>query len=106
MEAVPPNSRSTATNLPSRKLSLDELDMQDTAGEVGKMYYCGPLHMDEQKKDDQIEPTYSSSVPIGGVILKTCRKQWTIGRGGERGSEIPMLMVRHDDTYIYIYIYN
>ena len=42
--------------------------------------------MDEQRQDDQLEPTYSSSVPIRDVGLKTCRKQWTIGRGGERGS--------------------
>ena len=57
--------------------------------------------MDEQKQDDQLEHTYSSSVPIWDVALKTCRKQWTIGRGGERGSGISVLMARHD-----IYIYN
>ena len=22
------------------------------------MYTCGPLHMDEQRQDDQLEPTY------------------------------------------------
>ena len=44
------------------------------------------LHMNEQRQDDQLEPIYSSSVLIRDVILKTCRKQWTIGRGGERGS--------------------
>ena len=53
--------------------------------------------MDEQKKDDQLEPTYSSSVPIRDVALRTCRKQWTIGRGGERGSGISVLIVRQDD---------
>ena len=31
------------------------------------------------------------------VNLKNCRKQWTIGRGGERGSGISMLIVLHDD---------
>ena len=31
------------------------------------------------------------------VFLKTCRKQWTIGRGGERGSGISVLMAWHDD---------
>ena len=56
------------------------------------MYSCGPLHMDEQ-----LEPTYSSSVPIRDVALKTYRKQWTIGRGGERVSEISMLIAQHDD---------
>ena len=34
------------------------------AGEVGMssqvmMYSCGPLHMDVQRQDDQLEPTYS-----------------------------------------------
>ena len=58
---------------------------------------CGPLHMDEQRQDDQLEPTYSSSVPMRDVALKTYRKQWTIGKGGERGSGISALMARHDD---------
>ncbi len=53
--------------------------------------------MDEQKQDDQLEPTYSSSVPIQDVVLKTCRKQWTMSRGGERGSGISVLMARHED---------
>ena len=26
------------------------------------MYSCGPLHVAEQRQDDQFEPTYSSSV--------------------------------------------
>ena len=33
--------------------------------------------MDEQRQDDQHEPTYSSSVPRGDVALRTCRNQWT-----------------------------
>ena len=53
--------------------------------------------MDEQRQDDQLEPTYGSSVPIRDVALRTCRKQWTIGRGGERESRIFMLIERHDD---------
>ena len=61
------------------------------------MYSSGPLHMDEQRQGDQLEPTYSSSVEIRGVALKTCRKRLTIGRGGERGSGIYVLMTRHDD---------
>ena len=43
--------------------------MRDTAGEVGTNSY-GPLHMEEQKQDDLIEPTYNSSVPIQDVVLK------------------------------------
>ena len=54
--------------------------------------------MDEQRQDNQLEPTYSSSVPIRNVALKTCRKQRTIGRGDDRGSGISVLMVRHDEV--------
>ena len=57
----------------------------------------GPLHMAEQKQGDQLEPTYSSSVWIRGVALRTYRKRWTIGSGVERGSRIFMLMTRQDD---------
>ena len=59
--------------------------------------------MAEKLQDDQLETTYSSSVVIRDVALKTCRKQWTIGLGDERGSELSVLI--HDDIYIYIYIY-
>ena len=91
-----------ATYHPSRKLSkLNEPDMQDTGGEVDTssliIYSYGPLHMAEQKQDDQLEPTYSSSVRIRGVPHRTCRKRWTIGRGVERGSGISVLMARQDD---------
>ena len=89
----------TATYLPSRKLSkLDEPDMQDTAGEVGTMYSYGPSHMSEQKQDGQLEHTYSSSVRIQDVALKTCQRRWTIGRSGERGSGISVLAAWHDDN--------
>ena len=99
---IPQSSSCTATNHPSRKLfKLDEPDMQDTAGEVRTnslvMYSCGPLHMDEQRQDGQLELTYGSSVPIRDVSLKTCRKQWTIEKGGERGSGISVLAARCDD---------
>ena len=81
-----------------------------------------PPHMAKQKQDDQLEHTYSSYVRIWNVALKTCQRQWTIGRSGERGSGISVLAARHDDDetlnkkililrfalflrYIYIYIY-
>ena len=57
----------------------------------------GPLHMAERKQGDQLEPKYSSSVRIRSVTLRTCRKLWTIERGGEKGSGISVLMARHDD---------
>ena len=43
------------------------------------------------------QSTYSSSVPIWDVALRTCWKQWTIGRSGERGSGTSVLIARHDD---------
>ena len=61
------------------------------------MYSCGPLHMTMQKQGRQLKPTYSSSVRILGVALGTFWKWWTIGRGGERGSGISMLMAQQDD---------
>ena len=48
--------------------------------------------MDEQRQDDQLEPTYSSFVSIRDVALKTCWKKWTIEKGGEGGSGISVLM--------------
>ena len=75
--------------------------MQDTAGEVETcslvIYSGGPLHMDEQRQDNQLEPIYNSSVPIRDVAMKTYRKQWTIGRGGERWSGIAVLVSWDDD---------
>ncbi len=75
--------------------------MQDTAGEVGTgslvMYSFGPQHIALQKQGDQLEPTYSSSVRIRSVALRTCRMRWTIRRGGESGSGISVLMARQDD---------
>ena len=87
---------------PSRKLSkLDEPDTLETAGEVGTsswvMYSSGHLHMDEQRQDVQLEATFSSSVSIRDVAQRICRKQWTIGRCGERRSGISVLIARHDD---------
>ena len=61
------------------------------------MYSYGPLHMAEQRQDVQLEPTYSSSMPILDVALRTCQKQWTIRRGGEKGSEISVVIARHHD---------
>ena len=62
------------------------------------MYFNGPSHMVEQ--DDQLEHTYSSYVRIRDAFLKTCRRRWTIGRSGEKGSGISVLAARHDDDDI------
>ena len=61
------------------------------------MFSYGPRHMAEQKQDDQLESTYSSSVRIRDVAQRTCQKRWTIGRSGERGSGISVLAARPDD---------
>ena len=61
------------------------------------MYSYGPPHMAKQKQDDQLEHTYSSYVRIQDVTLKTCQKQWMIGRSGEWGSGISLLVAQHDD---------
>ena len=95
---TPQGTDYTATCLPSRKLSkFDEPDMQDTAGEAGAsskvMYSYGSPHMAGQKQDDQLEHTYSSYVRIRDVALKTCLRRWTIGRSGERGLGISVLMM-------------
>ena len=58
--------------------------------------------MDEQRQDMQLKLTYSSSVPIRDVALRTCRNQWTIGRCDERGSEISMLIAQHDNNTKFI----
>ena len=94
--STPPNSCCTASYQPSRKLSnLDEPDMQDIAGKVETnskgTYSCEPLHMNEQRQDDQLDPTYSSAVRIRDVTLRTCRKRWTIEKVGGRGSGISVL---------------
>ena len=52
------------------------------------------LHMVEEKQGDQLEPIYSSSVRIRDVALRICQKRWTIGRSGERGSAISVLVAR------------
>ena len=60
----------------------NEPDMQDTAGEAGTsssvMYPYGPPHMAEQKRDDQLEHTYSNYLRIRDVALKTCLQLYNI----------------------------
>ena len=61
------------------------------------MYYFGPLHMDLQRQDNQVETIFNSSVPIQNIALKTSLEQWTIETGGARGSGRSVLAARHDD---------
>ena len=88
--STPQSSNWTATYHPSRKLSkLDKPDMQDTTGEVRTnlwmTYFCGLLHIDKQRQDDQLEAIDNSSVLIQDVDLKTYQKRWTREKGGGRG---------------------
>ena len=62
-------------------------------------YSCGPFHMDKQRQDNQLEPTYNSSMPIRNVALKTYRGRWMIEKGGERGWGRSALVVGHDDEF-------
>ena len=75
--------------------------MQDSAGEAGMssqvMFSYGPSHIAEQKQGDQLEPTHSSYMRIRHVALRSCQKRWTIGRRGERGLGISVLVARQDD---------
>ena len=52
---------------------------------------------DRAKQDDELEPTYSSSLRIRDVALRNYRKWWTIGSSGERGPGISVLTARNDD---------
>ena len=56
-----------------------------------------PPNMAKQKQDDQLEHTYSSYVRIRDVALKTYKRRWMMGRSGERGSGISVLVAWHDD---------
>ena len=75
--------------------------MRDTAGEVGAnslvTHTCGPFDIDEQRQDDQLEPTHNNSVPIQDVALKTYRERWTIEKDAGRGSGRSTLVVWHND---------
>ena len=46
------------------------------------------------------------SVRIWDVALKTCQRQWTIGRSGERGSGISVLAAQHDDDDVCVCVYD
>ena len=102
LAATPHKTPTIGPPFQSRKLSkLGEPDMQDTAGGAGTssyvMYSYGPPHIAGQTRDDQHEHTFSNYVRIRDVALKTCQRRWTIGKSGERGSGISLLVARHDD---------
>ena len=117
------SSSCTVNYHPSRQPSkLDKPDKRGTAGEVRMnswaIYSCGPLHLDEQRRDDQLKPIYNNS--IQDVALKTFWERSTIESVGLRGSGRSVLAAWHDDdddddefshiftsacSSIYVYIY-
>ena len=71
------------------------------------MYSCRPLHKNEQRQDDQLEPTYSSSVLIWDVTFHDLLEVIDDREGWWEGFR----NIRADGAtwqwwYIYIYIYN
>ena len=61
-ESTPQSRSCTTIYHPSRKLSkLDEPNMREIPGEVRRgsllMYFCGAIHMDQQRQEDQHELT-------------------------------------------------
>ena len=85
-----PTKQDLYANLPpiTKTIQVRRSRHVDSAGEVGTnsyvTYSCGPLHKDEPRQDDQLEPTYSSFLPIRDVSMKRCpwcngyrRRNWT-----------------------------
>ena len=46
---------------------------------------------------DELNSTTILLLQIGEDTLKTCQKRWMIGRNGERGPGMSVLVARHDD---------
>ena len=67
------------------------------------MYSFWPPHVAKQKQDDQLEHTYSNCVRIQDVALKTSQRRWTIGRSGERGSGMMMMMMKQYRNTSFLY---
>ena len=90
-----------STSLMAEQKQDDQLehtcDVLDQLEHTCDVLLWSTSHMGEQKQDDQLEHTYSSYVKIRDVVQKTCRRRWTIGRSGERGSGISVRAARHDD---------
>ena len=61
------------------------------------MFSYGPPNIAKQGQGDRLEPTYKSSVRIRDVAQRTGQIRLTIGRSGERGSGISVLVARHDE---------
>ena len=69
-------------------------------------YYCTPMDpFTWPSKSRVISSNLHTAAQwgYGGVAMRTCRKRWTIWRGGERGSGISVLMAQDDDDDNYYY---
>ena len=64
------------------------------------MYSCGPVHMDVQRQDDQLEHTIQQLCADTGCNSEDLLEAMDDREGGERGPEISVLIARHDDDDI------
>ena len=95
---TPQSSSYTATYHPSRKLSkLDEPDMQDTAGAHKWCTPVDPFSWTSKGRVTSSNLHTAALCKIQGVSQRTCRKRWTIGRGGVRVS-------RQDDEWFHYFV--
>ena len=62
--------------------------------------------MDEQRQDGPLEPTYTSSVLIQDVALKTYREWWMIEKGDRRGLGKSTLAAWHDDDDDEVFLFD
>ena len=99
-----PTKQQLCGHLPSitKTIQVRRTRHTNTAGEVRTnswaTYPDGAFHMDEQRRDNQLESIYNSSVAILDIALKTYRERWMIETGGERGSgDRSVLAAWHDD---------
>ena len=66
----------------------------------GRAHKCTPMDPHIWPCKSRMTSSNSSYMRIRDVALKTCRRRWTIGRSGERGSGISVQAARHDDDDI------
>ena len=94
---------------PDRFLSMDKIELNSGLMLTWIVYWRSrdelisdvllwtPSHGREKTGQPAGTYIYSSSVGIRDVALRTSQKRWTIGRSGERGPGISVLVARQDD---------
>ena len=92
LEATTPKHQIYGHLLPIMKTTRTLLEMKGRAHK-----WCTPMNphiWPGKSRTTSSTHTYSSSVRIRDVALKTCQRRWTIGRSGKRGQGYPCW--RHD----------